>query len=64
MTVSLLNKKVNENPPKNASNCYELLQTEVSMPHPTCLILHKKAIMDKERNEGKWEIMKRSMNKA
>lgn len=49
---------------KNASNCYGLLQTEISMPHPTCLILYKKAIMGKERNEGKWEIMERSMKKA
>lgn len=49
---------------KNASNCYGLLQTEISMPHPTCLILYKKVIMGKERNEGKWEIMERSMKKA
>lgn len=48
---------------KNASNCYGLLQTEISIPHPTCLILHKKAIMGKERNEGKWESMKRGTNR-
>lgn len=31
--------------------------TEISIPYPTSLMLHKAAIMGKERNEGKWEIM-------
>lgn len=38
---------------KNASNCCGLSQTEISIPYPPSLILHKKAITGKKRNEGK-----------
>lgn len=49
---------------KNASNCCGLLPTEIAIPYTTSLILHKKAITGKEKNEGIWEIMKRGMNKG
>ena len=47
---------------KDASNCRGLLQTEISIPYTPSLILHKKAITGKKRNESKWEIMKKNMN--
>lgn len=40
---------------KKASSCYGLLQTEISIPYPLSLILHKKAIIGKNNNIKSWK---------